>query len=119
MRAKFRGVFLTSQSPSATAQFYQQVTMLPLERIEVETDYAYWRMDSNGVQFAIHDAKRFADYAYPAVSNSNLTHLYFKIDDQAAFLKHLEALGLRHYAIDDVVVTVVDPDGRKVLFGTA
>jgi len=119
MRTEFRGVFPTSQSPSATAQFYQQVTTLPLERIEVEADYAYWRMDSNGIQLAIHDAKRFADYAYPAVSNSNLTHLYFKIDNQTAFLKHLEALELRPYAIDEVVVTVVDPDGRKVLFGTA
>ena len=31
----------------------------------------------------------------------------------------LEQLGIEPYSVDDVVVTVTDPDGRKVLFGTA
>jgi hypothetical protein len=51
--------------------------------------------------------------------NSSLTHLYFSIEDQVRFLAHLESLGLAPHAADQVVVTVVDPDGRKVLFGTA
>lgn len=71
------------------------------------------------MQLAIHDAKAFAEYAYPPLSNSNLTHLYFKIEDQRTFLAHLESLGIMPLAIDDVVVTVTDPDGRNVMFGTA
>ncbi len=71
------------------------------------------------MQLAIHDAKAFAGYAYPAVSGSNLTHLYFKIEDQKAFLAHLDRLGVPLLSVDDVVVTVADPDGRKVMFGTA
>ena len=34
-------------------------------------------------------------------------------------LAHLASLGVAPCSTDDVVVTVVDPDGRKVMFGTA
>lgn len=71
------------------------------------------------MQLAIHDAEAFAAYAHPPNPASNLTHLYFKIDDRTAFLAHLNGLGITPHAVDDVVVTVADPDGRKVMFGTA
>lgn len=117
--AKLRGVFLTSENPDATARFYEQVAQLPLERLGIEGGYVYWRVDREGIQLAIHDAKAFAEYAHPASPGSNLTHLYFGIEDLAGFLARLESLGLAPYATDEVVVTVVDPDGRKVMFGTA
>ena len=116
--ARFRGVFLTSEKPAVAASFYEQVAGLSLERVG-EPGYVYWRMDADGVQIAIHDAKAFADYTHPANPGSNLTHLYFKIADQAAFLNHLRQLGVTPVAQDDVVVTVMDPDGRRVMFGTA
>jgi hypothetical protein len=116
---KFRGVFLTSDKPEATAKFYEQVAALPLETVGTPGDYIYWRLDRDGIQLAIHDAKAFADYAYPPCSGANLTHLYFKIADQSAFLVHLQSLELQPLSVDDVVVTVTDPDGRRVMFGTA
>lgn len=119
METSFRGVFLTSENPEAAATFYRQVALFPLEAIGEEGGYIYWRLDRNGMQLAIHDAKAFASYAYPPVSGSNLTHLYFKIDDQKAFLTHLERLGVSPLSVDEVVVTVADPDGRTVMFGTA
>jgi hypothetical protein len=119
MRIIFRGVFLTSENPEAIAKFYEQVAALPIEKIGAEGQYTYWRIDDNGMQLAIHDAKLFAEYTHPARADSNLTHLYFKIDDQGAFLGHLENLGISPFSADDVVITVVDPDGRKVMFGTA
>jgi hypothetical protein len=90
-----------------------------MERVGTEGVYVYWKVDRDGVQIAIHDAKQFAAYARPAVPASNITHLYFKITDHAAFVKHLETLGILPTLIDDVVVTVADPDGRMVMFGTA
>jgi hypothetical protein len=71
------------------------------------------------MQLAIHTAKEFAAHAFPANRNSNLSHLYFKIANQAAFLDHLEKRGIKPHAVDDVVVTVEDADGRMVMFGTA
>jgi hypothetical protein len=41
------------------------------------------------------------------------------MDELVRGLAHLEAVGTKAYATDDVVVTVVDPDGRRVMFGTA
>src|SRR5262245_29989511 len=117
--ARLRSIFLTSENPEAAARFYAQVAQLPMEKVGAEGSYVYWRLDRDGMQLAIHDAKAFADYAHPALPNSNLTYLYFSIEDRARFLARLESLGLVPYATDDIVVTVVDPDGRKVLFGTA
>lgn len=34
------------------------------------------------------------------------------------FIGHLGGLAIEPLAADDVVVTVADPDGRKVMFGT-
>lgn len=119
METTFRGVFLTSDNPEATARFYEQVALLPLEAVGKKGQYVYWRIDRSGMQVAIHDAKAFADYAYPPLAGSNVTHLYFKIEDQQAFLARLDGLGLSPLSVDDVVVTVVDPDGRKVMFGIA
>ena len=79
----------------------------------------YWRLDRDGMQLAIHDAEGFADYAIPPNPASNLTHLYFTIDDREAFLAHLRARGITPVKVDEVVVTVEDPDGRNVTFGTA
>jgi hypothetical protein len=76
-------------------------------------------MDHDGVQLAIHASDAFSSYTHPPLTGSNLTHLYFKIDDQAAFLSHLNRLQLIPFAVDGVVITVDDPDGRKVMFGTA
>jgi catechol 2,3-dioxygenase-like lactoylglutathione lyase family enzyme len=118
MQAQFRGVFLTSQSPEATAAFYRDVAGIPLEAVGSDA-YTYWRLDRNGIQIAIHDAEAFAAYAHPPIADSNLTHLYFTIDDREAFLAQLDRLNLAPFSADEVVVTVVDPDGRRVLFGTA
>ena len=118
MISAFRGVFLTSENSEATARFYVEIAGLPLEAIGAG-GYTYWRLDRDGMQIAIHDAKSFAAYSHPPLPGSNLTHLYFKIDDQRAFLAHLVRLGISPLAVDDVVVTVVDPDGRHVMFGTA
>jgi catechol 2,3-dioxygenase-like lactoylglutathione lyase family enzyme len=114
-----RGIFLTSERPEETSRFYEQVAGLPLEIVGVEGQYVYWKLDGDGLQLAIHDAAKFAAYTHPARPESNLTHLYFKIDDQPAFLKHLEQHSIAPALIDDVVVTVRDPDGRMVMFGTA
>ena len=119
MKTTFRGVFLTGDDPAATARFYREVAGLDLEKIGSESEYVYWKIDSNGMQLAIHDAKKFADYTHPARVESNVTHLYFKIESQAVFLQHLERLGITPLRTDAVVVTVVDPDGRQVMFGTA
>jgi len=112
-----RGIFLTSADPAATARFYRDVAGLDLE--EIGDGYRYWKLDRDGMQLAIHDAEAFADYAHPPLAGSNLTHLYFKIDDQAAFIARLQGLGVTPFAVDAVVVTLTDPDGRKVMFGTA
>jgi hypothetical protein len=119
MKATFRGVFLTSEHPATTAGFYEQVAGIPLEKVGTEGGYVYWKTDKDGMQIAIHDANLFAAYTHPVCAGSNVTHLYFKIDDQRAFLTHLSSIGLAPYAQDDVVVTIVDPDGRKVMFGVA
>lgn len=118
MKTMFRGVFLTSADPAATARFYRDTAGFPLEQAG-EGGYTYWRMDRNGLQLAIHDAQAFADYTYPPDRGSNLTHLYFTIEDHEDFIAHLRDLGIEPLHVDDVVVTVVDPDGRKVMFGTA
>jgi len=119
MESALRGVFLTSDEPHQTARFYMEVAGLPLEAVGSADEHVFWRVDRDELQLAIHDAKAFADYAHPVVPGSNLTHLYFKINDQPAFLAHIEALGLVPIAVDEVVVTVRDPDGRIVMFGTA
>lgn len=117
--ATFRGVFLTSANPEAAAAFYRDVAGLLLETVGEDGGYRYWRLDRDGVQLAIHDAGAFADYTDPPNPASNLTHLYFTIDNREAFLAHLADLGLAPVATDDVVVTLADPDGRQVMFGTA
>ena len=119
MKPILRGIFLTAQDPAATAKFYQEVARLDLEQIGNTGGYIYWKIDRDGFQLAIHDAAQFAEYSRPARPESNVTHLYFKIENQGKFLGHLKELDIAPYALDDVVVTVEDPDGRKVMFGTA
>lgn len=119
MNATFRGVFLTSKEPAATARFYRDVAGLELEQIGSGGEYVYWRVDKNGLQFAIHDSQKFAQYTHPPRAESNLTHLYFQVDSQDAFLDRLAVLKVKPQSTDEVVVTVLDPDGRKVMFGTA
>lgn len=119
MKPLLRGVFLTSERPEVTAKFYHDVANLELERIGGPGGHVYWKVDRDGLQLAIHDAAAFADYTNPARPDSNLTHLYFKIEDQQQFLEHLKCLSVSPYATDDVVITLTDPDGRKVMFGTA
>jgi hypothetical protein len=114
-----RGLFLTSEQPADTARFYREVAGLPMEQVGESGGYVYWRLDDGRMQLAIHDAKAFSDYTFPVVCGSNATQLYFHIEDQQAFRARLEQLGIEPYSLDDVVVTVTDPDGRKVLFGTA
>jgi hypothetical protein len=114
-----RGVFLTSDQPARTARFYSEVAALALDEVGEAGGYVYWKLDDGRMQLAIHDAKAFADYAFPPLAASNLTHLYFQIQDQGQFLERLRALDITPHAVDEVVVTIVDPDGRKVLFGTA
>ena len=115
----FRGVFLTSEQPELTARFYRDVAQVALEEIGNSDSYRYWKYDDGQMQIAIHDAKAFADYSFPAHADSNVTHLYFRIADHDAFLQHVRHLGLEPKAVDPVVITLVDPDGRMVLFGTA
>ena len=62
----FKGVFLTSETPEETAKYYREVASLELEEIGAPADYVYWKADSNGLQIAIHDARKFAEYAYPS-----------------------------------------------------
>ena len=118
MQTALRGIFLTCADPTKTAKFYREIAGLELEHLGNATG-GYWKVDRNGMQLAIHGASAFADYADPPDRGSNLSHLYFKIEDQAAFLGHLEHCRVKPYSTDDVVVTVEDPDGRKVMFGTA
>ena len=108
MGSRFRGVFLTCADAEVTADFYRDVAGVPLEAVGSD-EYTYWMLDLDGVQIALHDAKAFADYSFPPNPESNLTHLYFRIPDLQAFLNHVQ----------DVGATVEDPDGRKVMFGTA
>jgi len=119
MTSFLRGIFLTSNTPNETIKFYQEVAGLSLEQVGDPETYAYWRLDENNFQIAIHDASKIAGYTHPARRESNLTHLYFKIDSQIEFLQHISMLGIAPYAKDDVVITLEDPDGRKVMFGTA
>jgi hypothetical protein len=119
MTPTLRGIFLTSDTPAETARFYREVANLGLEQIGTAPGYVYWRVDRDQFQLAIHDAKLFATYAHPPVPHSNLTHLYFKIESQSEFLEHLKSRRIEPFAIDEVVVTVTDPDGRKVMFGLA
>jgi len=119
MKSTLRGIFLTSRAPEKTANFYRDVAGLDLEEIGTPGVYLYWKIDRDGMQLAIHDAEKFASYAYPPLQESNLTHLYFKVDSQEDFLAHLGRLKIEPLVTDEVVVTVVDPDGRKVMFGTA
>ena len=118
MESTFRGVFLTCTDAEATAAFYRDVADLPLEAAGDE-DYTYFVADVDGAQIALHGAEAFADYSFPPVAESNLTHLYFRIPDQAEFLERIRDAGTPLIAVDEVVVTVEDPDGRKVMFGTA
>lgn len=113
-----RGVFLTSDTPETTAHWYRKIARVPLEAAG-DSDYTYWRLDVGGMQIAVHDAAAFASYADPPNAGSNLTHLYFTIQDRDDFLAHLDRLGISPFNTDDVVVTVIDPDGRKVMFGTS
>jgi predicted enzyme related to lactoylglutathione lyase len=115
----FRGIFLTSEKPEHTANFYKDVVGLELEQVGKAGEYVYWKIDKDGVQIAIHDAGAFAGYTFPAFAQSNVTHLYFKIANQEQFLQHLGEKNVEPYARDDVVITVTDPDGRRVMFGTA
>jgi hypothetical protein len=119
MDITLRGIFLTSEQPQVTARFYEQVALLELETIGTPEHYVYWRCDRDGMQLAIHDAEAFAAYAHPALAGSNLIHLYFRIDNHEAFLAHLATLQIEPVDIDPTAVTVRDPDGRMVLFGTA
>ena len=121
MESTFRGVFLTCTDAEATAAFYRKIAGLPLTT-EGDEEYSYFVVEAGetgGVQLALHSAEAFADYAFPPVAESNLTHLYFRIPDQAEFLERIKNAGTPLVAVDDVVVTVEDPDGRKVMFGTA
>ena len=54
--ATLRGIFLTSEQPEACARFYTDVAGLPLERVGTEGVYVYWKVDRDGLQFAIHRA---------------------------------------------------------------
>jgi catechol 2,3-dioxygenase-like lactoylglutathione lyase family enzyme len=119
MTTTFRGVFLTSKDPAATARFYREVAGLDLEPIGGGSEYTYWRVDKDGLQFAIHDAQKFASYTHPPKPESNLTHLYFQVESQDRFLERLARAKVKPQSTDEVVVTVLDPDGRKVMFGTA
>lgn len=119
MQTTFRGIFLTAANPAKTAEFYRRVAGLPLEQVGTPGSYVYWRIDREGVQLAIHDAAAFAGYTHPPLAGSNVTHLYFNIHDRDGFLARLKELSIEPFALDDVVVTVEDPDGRKVMFGTA
>lgn len=118
MTARFRGVFLTCQDSVKTAAFYRDLAGVPLEEAG-DDEYTYYRLEVDGIQIALHDAHAFADYSFPPNSESNLTHMYFRIEDQQAFLKDVRSVGAPLIDVDDVVVTVQDPDGRKVMFGTA
>ena len=118
MESTFRGVFLTCTDAEATAAFYRDIADLPLETAGDE-NYTYFILETGGVQLALHPAEAFADYAFPPVVESNLTHLYFRVPDQAEFLERIGRADVPLIAVDDVVVTVEDPDGRKVMFGTA
>jgi hypothetical protein len=119
VKTVLRGIFLTSENPDQTANFYRTVAGLDLEEIGSADTYRYWKIDKEGVQLAIHDAEKFADYTHPVQRDSNVTHLYFQVASQPQFLEHLKTMQVDPISTDDVVVTVVDPDGRKVMFGTA
>src|SRR5262245_34346386 len=74
-----RSVFLTSEHPARTTQFYRDVAGLAFEEVGSAGGYLYWKVDDGQMQIAIHGAKDFADDSFPCVPTSNLTHLYFQI----------------------------------------
>jgi len=111
-------IFLTSEHAARLADFYIRVVRLPFERVGGAPGYVYWKCDQAGVQIAIHDAEAFATYSYPSLAGSNLTHLYFRIDNQPELLDHLEREGIPPLSTDSQSITIRDPDGRTVLFGT-
>ena len=92
MESTFRGVFLTCTDAEATAAFYRKIAGLPLTT-EGDEEYSYFVVEAGGVQLALHSAEAFADYAFPPVAESNLTHLYFRIPDQAEFLERIKNAG--------------------------
>lgn len=114
----FRGIFLTSDAPLETAQFSTEIAGVKLEEVS-GGGYTYWKFDEGPTQLAIHEASSFAEYAHPANLESNLTHLYFKVASKDDFLRHLKSFNLSPHTVDEFNVIVLDPDGRKVLFGTA
>lgn len=115
---ELRSIFLTSNDARGLALFYQRVAQLDLETVGEEGEYQYWRIDQFGVQLAIHDAKSYASYTFPPLASSNLTHLYFRVEDVNKFLEHLSSLGIAPQSCDPLSVAVRDPDGRTLLFGT-
>lgn len=117
------GTLLTSRNPNRTAKFYLNIAGLKLQKIRHGDTPEHWEGHSQGIHFAIHNAKFFAKYTYPAVTKSNLTHLYFSISDVKQFNERLRKHKLRLFCppesvAGETVMTVQDPDGRKVMFGT-
>ncbi|MGC3956374.1 MAG: hypothetical protein QM804_19400 [Propionicimonas sp.] len=105
-------MFLTSTDPAAAARFYREVAGLPLEEVG-EGGYTYWRLDRDGMQLAIHDAQAFAGYAYPPEPGFQ-PHPPVLHDRGPQRFRHPPGRsGIEPSATDDVVVTVVDPDGRR------
>lgn len=118
MQSQFRGVFLTCKDAEATADFYRDVAGVSLVTSGSD-EYTYWTLDVDGIQIALHEASAFAEINLPTDPESELTHLYFRIPDLEEFLSHVKSVGAALIDVDDVVATVEDPDGRKVMFGTA
>jgi hypothetical protein len=75
----------------------------------------HWACSTNGAHFAIHDAKDFSEHTHPANLKSNVSHLFFTIEDMNEFLSHIKNLGIElMWPIEDVgpmkMATVRDPD---------
>jgi hypothetical protein len=111
--------FLNGRRPGSNCTVLCRGCALKLEQVGEDGGYRYWKLDDGDFQIAIHDAKSFSAYTYPAFNESNVTHLYFNIESQAAFINRLNGMSIEPYTANDVVITVVDPDGRKVTFATA
>jgi predicted enzyme related to lactoylglutathione lyase len=116
-----QAILITSENPEKTVNFYRDVAGLHIEE-EKHGGPHHWAAETNGVHFAIHNAKGFSDGTFPANRASNLTHMYFNVSNMADFLTHLQKLGIEKVKeVEDLgfieIVEVRDPDGRVVQFG--
>lgn len=119
--ASLSAILLTSANPSVTARWYEKTLGIEFQK-EAHEGPTHWACETGGMHFAIHNAKSFAKYCHP-IRKANATHLFFTISEIDRFLSKVKKMKLKPaLPIEEVgrskMVTLRDPDGRMVIFGT-